>query len=296
MSIIEKAIGKLDTLEQQEISERKRRRVVAGDWSGTGKINGDVVALDDKKENDSRINYIELARAAGCLAPEDQFQRAVDEYRRIKRPLVENAFGKQKKLLKNGRLIAVTSSVPDEGKTYTSVNLGLSLAREMDYSVILVDADAIKGDLTRVFALEENLGLMDVLLNRDINLADVIVRTDLENLSILPIGGISEHSNELLASDLMRSLIDTLLAEDENRMILFDSPPVLASPEATVVTSYAGQVVMVVEAVKTPKDFVLAALENFGDVQAVNLILNKAHRSLGLDPYYGEYYYSYYDG
>jgi receptor protein-tyrosine kinase len=295
MSIIEKAIGKLDSLEEQEITERKRRRAVGRDWPESDKLKGDIVPLDDNGENAVRLNYMELARAAGCVAPDEQFQRAVDEYRRIKRPLVANAFGKQKKLIKNGRLIAVTSSVPDEGKTYTSVNLGLSLAREMDYSVVLVDADAIKGDLTGVFGLEENLGLMDVLLNQEIKVSDILVRTNLVNLSILPIGGISEHSNELLASDMMRSLIDYLLAEDENRMILFDSPPVLASPEATVVTSYAGQVVMVVEAVKTPKDFVLAALENFGESQAVNLVLNKAHRSIGLDPYYGEYYYSYYN-
>ncbi|HEX7027646.1 MAG TPA: AAA family ATPase [Gammaproteobacteria bacterium] len=294
MSIIEKAIGKLDSLEEQGIVERKRRRAAEQEWSESDRFKGDIVSLDDQ-ESVSRLRYMELARAAGCLAPEEQFQRAVDEYRRIKRPLVTNAFGKQKKLVKNGRLIAVTSSVPDEGKTYTSVNLGLSLAREMDYSVVLVDADAIKGDLTRVFGLEENLGLMDLLLNQNLKVADILVKTDLANLSILPIGGISEHSNELLASDLMRSLIDSLLAEEENRMILFDSPPVLASPEATVVTSYAGQVVMVVEAVKTPKDFVLAALENFNDAQAVNLVLNKAHRSLGLDPYYGEYYYRYYN-
>lgn len=290
MSIIEKAIGKLDNLEEQEITVRRRRRVV-----GAGKLNGDIVSVDDKLERGPLLPYMELARAAGCLAPEDQLQRAVDEYRRIKRPLVANAFGRQKKLIKNGRLIAVTSSVPDEGKTYTSVNLGLSLAREMDYSVVLVDADAIKGDLTRVFGLEENPGLMDVLLNQAMDANDIMVHTDLGNLSILPIGGITEHSNELLASDLMRSLVSSLLAEDENRIILFDSPPVLASPEATVVTSYAGQVVMVVEAVKTPKDFVLAALENFGDTQAVNLVLNKAHRSVGLDPYYGEYYYNYYN-
>lgn len=289
MSIIEKAIGKLDKLEEQEITGR-RRRIVAG----AGKFNSDIVSVDDKLERGPLLPYTELARAAGCLAPEDQLQRAVDEYRRIKRPLVANAFGKQKKLIKNGRLIAVTSSVPDEGKTYTSVNLGLSLAREMDYSVVLVDADAIKGDLTKVFGLEENSGLMDVLLNRTLNVNDAMVHTDLGNLSILPIGGITEHSNELLASDLMRALITELLAEDESRIILFDSPPVLASPEATVVTSYAGQVVMVVEAVKTPKDFVFAALENFGDTQAVNLVLNKAHRSIGLDPYYGEYYYNYY--
>jgi receptor protein-tyrosine kinase len=291
MSIIEKAIGKLDNLEEREIAGRKRRRVV-----GAGKFNGDIVSVDDKLERGPLLPYMELARAAGCLAPEDQLQRAVDEYRRIKRPLVANAFGRQKKLIRNGRLIAVTSSVPDEGKTYTSVNLGLSLAREMDYSVVLVDADAIKGDLTKVFGLEANPGLMDVLLNQAMNVNDIMVHTDLGNLSILPIGGITEHSNELLASDLMRSLISSLLVEDENRIILFDSPPVLASPEATIVTSYAGQVVMVVEAVKTPKDFVLAALENFGDTQAVNLVLNKAHRSAGLDPYYGEYYYNYYNG
>lgn len=295
MSIIEKAIGKLDSLEEQEITGRKRRRVVEQELPGARKFKGDIVPVDGDRENDPLLNYMELARAAGCLAPEEQLQRAVDEYRRIKRPLVANAFGKQKKLVKNGRLIAVTSSVPDEGKTYTSVNLGLSLAREMDYSVVLIDADAIKGDLTKVFGLEENLGLMDALLNQDLNVSDIMVKTDLGNLSILPIGGISEHSNELLASDLMLSLIDSLLAEDDHRMILFDSPPVLASPEATVVTSYAGQVVMVVEAVKTPKDFVLAALESFGEAQAVNLVLNKAHRSLGLDPYYGEYYYSYYN-
>lgn len=292
MSIIEKAIGKLGTLEEQEIAEKKRRRIVSENSPGAGTTQGEVVSV--RPENSPPIRFMELARAAGCLAPEDQLQRAVDEYRRIKRPLVANAFGKQRKMIKNGRLIAVTSSVPDEGKTYTSVNLGLSLAREMDYSLILIDADAIKGDLTKVFGLEENPGLMDVLINKDISITDVMVKTDLKNLSILPIGGISENSNELLASEMMRSLITSLLADDENRMLLFDSPPVLASPEATVVTSYAGQIVMVVEAVKTPKDFVLTALENFGEAQAVNLILNKAHRSVGLDPYYGEYYYNYY--
>ncbi len=288
MSIIEKAIGKFSNLDAPE----KTTRIDKVKELPPRKINVEEAERPQEtyighyKLEESYTHYM---KQAGYLAPDDQLQRTVDEYRRIKHPLLANAFGKQKSLVENGRLMAITSSIPDEGKTFTAVNLALSLSRERNRSVLLIDADMIKADTSKTFELQERAGLMDMLLDEDMPINDVMVSTDFPNLSIIPAGQQTEQSVELLTSNRMQTLLENLLLEDENRIVLFDIPPVLARPEAHVVCSLVGQVIVVVEAVTTPRNLLGQALKNLDRNKAISLLLNKNHRSLGFD-YSGDYF------
>jgi exopolysaccharide/PEP-CTERM locus tyrosine autokinase len=221
------------------------------------------------------IDKAALVRS-GFLAPDDENRLLEDEYRRIKRPLVAHAFGKRATKVKDGHVILVTSALPGDGKTFSCINLALSLARERDLSVILVDGDVAKGHVSRLFGVIDQPGLLD-LLEEDgtVSLQETILQTDVERLSIMAAGNMRVHSTELLASDRMERIIRALIAQDPNRLIVFDSPPLLATTESSVITSFAGQIVMVVCANVTPQRAVLEAIDLIDEDKALNLVLNK---------------------
>lgn len=226
-------------------------------------------------------------RLAGFFAPEDEEREIVDQFRQIKRPLVAHAFGKRATKIHDGHLILVSSALAGDGKTFTCLNLALSIAREQDRSVLLVDADVAKAHITRLFGAEKQPGLLDVLEDSEnLNLQDTILETDVKGMSLMTAGSMRTHSTELLASERMESLIKVLSAEDPNRIVLFDSSPLLATSESRVLTSLVGQIVMVVSAQETPQQAVLDAIETIDESKAVNLILNRARHSNG-GGYYG---------
>ena len=140
---------------------------------------------------------------AGFLVPEEYQRRLADEYRRIKRPLIANAFGVGVPKAEDGNLILVTSAVAGEGKTHTCINLALSLAMERDRTVLLVDGDVAKPHISRIFGVADEPGILDVLANKQASMSDVIIRTDIESLSVLPAGRWNDHATELLASARM---------------------------------------------------------------------------------------------
>ena len=229
----------------------------------------------------------EALRRAGFFAPEDEERILVDEYRQIKRPLIAHAFGKRADKIQDGHLILVTSAIAGEGKTFTCINLALSLAREQDRSVLLIDADLVKSHITRLFGAEDRLGLLD-LLEKDsgFDLDDVILSTDIEGLSVMTSGAMRTHSSELLASERMESVIRALNSQAENRIVLFDSSPLLMTSEAKILTSLVGQVVLVVAAEQTPQQAVFDAIATIDEGKAVNLVLNQARHASG-NGYYG---------
>lgn len=216
-----------------------------------------------------------------------------DEYRRIKRPLLANAFGTASKLVRDGNLIAVTSSVPGEGKSFTSLNLALSIAMERDHGVLLIDCDTSKASLSKAAGLDAQAGLVDVLVNSDLDLGQVLVPTDVPNFAFLPAGQRHPHATELLTSSRMRGLIEEMATRYDNRVIIFDSPPVLATPEAQIICSAVGQVVFVVAAAKTTRSTVEQALELVSErgEKPVGLVLNKSVSLPGLRQSTGSYGY-----
>ena len=214
-------------------------------------------------------------RANGLLAPGADERRLAEQYRAIKRPLMGNADPSLHSVLPLGNLVMVASALSGEGKTFTCVNLCLSIARERDWDVVLVDADSSKPHLTRLFSAEREPGFMDLLCDPGLSFEDLVMPTDIPGLSLLPAGAHDADASELLASRRMKELCLKLSSADVGRMIVFDSSPLLITTEAVALASQVGQVLMVVRADSTQQQSVLAALEKLDPEKAINCVLNQ---------------------
>ena len=241
-------------------------------------------------ENISRQISFDLAklRARGLLTSQDERSQLAEEYRLIKRPILANAFGANP--VPKGNMVMVTSSLPGEGKSFTAINLAISIAMELDRTVLLVDADVAKPRLPEYLGFRAEHGLLDILRQEKYDLSKAILRTNIDNLSVLPAGRTYTRATELLASEAMYRLIDDLANRYPDRLVLFDSPPLLSTSESGVLASHMGQIAMVVEIDKTPKSALREALSRIeGACDVVGMILNKStgHRADGYYGYYG---------
>ncbi len=238
----------------------------------------------------SSVPLLERLRATNMLVPGSQLDiNIIDEYRRIKRPLISNAFGKTAQLVDKGNLILLTSSLPGEGKSYSSINLALSIAQERDHTVLLVDCDVARHGTSRSLGISDKPGLVELLESDDLDISDVILRTDIPKLSLISAGKQHEYVAELLASHRMVELVHELGSRYQDRVIIFDGPPILPTPQTQVLVGLVGQVVFVIEAGKTPQMVVEEALSLIPDEQATGLILNKNERMSERSGYYGYY-------
>lgn len=233
--------------------------------------------------------------ASGLVTPNSPRSVTTDQYRVIKRPLLENATGKGASLVTNGNLIMVTSALPGEGKSFTAINLAMSLAMELDHTVMLVDADVTRPSVMSKLGLPPAAGLLDVLRGGKTKLADVLLRTNVDGLTLLPAGLPHERATELLASDAMTDLLDEMSKRYSDRIIIFDSPPLLLTTEARVLANHMGQVVVVVRAEKTLQSEVEHALSTIEACPIKLLVLNQV-RSQGLGAHGYGYGYGYGNG
>lgn len=230
---------------------------------------------------------LERLRSRGLLTPDAPRSQIADEFRVIKRPIVRNALDRTGKI-KNGNLVMVTSALPREGKTFTSVNLALSIATELDTTVLLVDGDVAHPDLPKQLGVSNTPGMLEILTRDDLELSDVLVRTNIPNLTILPAGSHHRRATELLASEQMAILLRELSSRYSDRIVVFDSPPLLATTEARVLATHMGQVVMVVAADSTRQQDVTLALSTIESCEIVLMVLNKADKT-DVGTYYGYY-------
>ncbi len=284
MNTIEKVVDKLATKDMPTKTNTKR-----GNGPGRGSfvenrqpgVTSRTVQLNADYFNNMGVEI--LGSAASVLR---------EDYRRIKRPLLANAFNTTSVAPSNGNLVMVTSSFPGEGKTFTSINLAMSIAMEMDKTVLLVDADVLRPSVTSYLGIDVQVGLVDYLAGETAELSDYLLRTNIRNFNVLPAGRRDLRSAELLASDRMRILMSELATRYKDRIVIFDAPPILAANEACILAGLVGQVAMVVEANKTPKSALNEALSRIDQQKPVGLILNK-RSSPGKDyaSYYGYYGY-----
>ncbi|MDG4552737.1 MAG: XrtA-associated tyrosine autokinase [Candidatus Competibacter sp.] len=244
-----------------------------------------VTAVVKRTQRSVMLDFQQI-QAAGLLVPDTRRSRIKEEYRHIKRPLLMNVDGKGAMVAEHASLIVVTSTRPGEGKTFTACNLALSIATERNRTVLLVDADIIKPTVAKMLGFEAERGLVDFLVDDQLDLADVLVDTNVPSLTILPAGSRHHLSTELLAGENMRRLATEMSRRYPDRVVIFDSPPLLATTEASVLARLMGQVVMVVEAERTQQSQVKEALALLDPNQIVGCVLNKARGFLGLD-YYG---------
>ena len=297
MSFVEKALNRMKRQEQQmaplgeyratedrptsryarELSDHPEGsdHHTAGAEPDSPRAGGRVVAVDRER-----------LREEGFLAPEKYHRQLADEYRRIKRPLIANAFGIGVPKLENGNLILVSSATAGEGKTHTCLNLALSLSAERDRTVLLVDGDVPKPHISRLFGVADQPGLLDALGDHPPRLDSMLIRTDIPRLSVLPAGKWTDHAPELLASQRMSELCRELSERYPDRIIIFDSPPLLEATEAQAMSTHVGQVVVVIAENVTSRDNVSTAIGLLDEQKPINAVLNKSRSGL-----LGGYYY-----
>jgi protein-tyrosine kinase len=221
---------------------------------------------------------IDLPRlaSAGYLTPDEPESAIANEFRRIKRPLIQACHGKLATPVKNPNRIMVTSSVPGEGKSFVALNLALSIAMERDSTVLLVDADTTRTSLSQLLGIQSHAGLMDLLAGDRLKISDALLATNIDRLTVLPAGEKRRHATELLASEAMERLVQHLASDYSDRILLFDSPPLLAAPESAVLAGHMGQIIVVVEARRTTHKALANALSTIQSCPVVATVLNKA--------------------
>ena len=231
---------------------------------------------------------IDLARLAqrGVATPDAPHTAMAREFRLIKRPVLENARGKAGVRSPNANLVMVTSALAGEGKSFCATNLAMSIAMELDRTVLLVDADVANPVVLDMLGLPPSPGLLDVLTDPACDLSSVILRTNVDKLSVLPAGTRHDRATELLASEGMTRLVDEMASRYADRIIVFDSPPLLLTTEAPVLATHMGQIVVVVEADRTSANAVRQALAKVENCPVVLMLLNKA-RTAEMSSYYG---------
>jgi len=284
MSTIEKALAK-QKLANQNLSPHVQDEVVEAPSTVTvettvSNSNNDVLELD-KSELEKR----------GFLIDNGTRKSIKDEFRQIKRKLIGNAFGAASKTLNHSNLVMVSSSKPNEGKTFVSINLALSIALEQDKTVLLIDADVLRPSVNRELGFGNIPGLVEYLLGKKNDISEILYSTNIDKLKIIPAGEPHHLSNELLASDRMEALAKELAERYPDRIVIFDCPPLIGVTETLVLANLMGQALVVIEESKTQLADIKAATENLNEDLALGLVLNKAIRSH--KDMYGYYGYGY---
>lgn len=295
MSIVEKAADKLRR-KAQELPASQRDSTVARAGAASLPAQSDGLVESPPPafgEHESGLSAEALSldiaslRADGLFPPEAMEAQLLEEYRRIKRPLLS--------LLKksSGQVanrIMVTSALAGEGKTFTSINLALSLAQEHDLSVLLVDADVVRPTISRALGLERRRGLIDLLSDPALEPSSAVVPTDWGCLSVLPAGQSRPLMTELLSSPHVETVLSALERYPGRRpqLLILDSPPLLATSESLAIANVVGSVLMVVRAGQTYRQQVVSAVELLDPEKSVCFVLNQTLRSHGTD-YYGGY-------
>ena len=281
MSLVEKTIARLKKEQGEPPGVDPGTRL-----SRTAAPVHDVDPLEETGNLANRISIDSAAlRAAGYLPEPERERQFSDQYRRIKRPLIDKALSSDS----DGgdpRIIMVTSALPGDGKTFTSLNLALSMSLERDISVLLIDADVPKRHVSQIFSLDARPGLLDVLADERMEAGSVVVPTSTRGLSILPAGNRLPNTVELLSSTRMAKILASLCARSPRRILLLDSPPLLVTNEGRALIKLVGQIVLVVRAGQTPRQAVQAAVALFDMNQAGGVVLNQVPGN-STDEYYG---------
>lgn len=291
-SLVERAMERMRAAAEDGDSSRPWRSDLDG-GTDEGGVEPKEIAQSPSPPKDGLVP-VDLARlrSAGVFAPDSENTRTTEEFRLIKRAILLNAANRKAAGSGNGNLIMVTSSREGEGKTFVCLNMALSIAAERDSTVLLVDADLSKPSVLSRLGLSADKGLVNVLEDPSIDLAEVLIRTDVPGLTVLPAGPLSPLSTELLTSDRMRQLMAEVSQRYMDRIVLLDAPPVLATSEAAALALHVGQIVFVVEADKTSGSAIREALQLIATCPNIGFVLNKAQNQFGTARF-GAYYKSY---
>jgi protein-tyrosine kinase len=282
VSLVEKAIKRL-------AETRAREQQVSVDSTPPYGPPGVVKSLRQPQHVDSPVEaevqpqrqrrQIDFAalRASGMLAAEHERRLFSQVFRGMKRPLLAKAALLDSDSPENARanVVMVASTVSGDGKTFTAINLALSLALERDKQVVLIDGDVVKRELSRRLGFASDGGLIELLQDSSRPLDEYLIQTDVPNLSVLPAGGTSIHATELLSSTRMQALVDQI-SHNPDCLVIFDSPPLLLTTESQAIAAIAGQALLVVRHGETSKEMLARALPMLQVCPSVSLVLNQS--------------------
>lgn len=238
----------------------------------------------DRRSREVELDLRRMSRS-NLLVPGEPRSQLEEEFRIIKRPLLDNVRGQTAVRPHRANLIMVTSALPGEGKTQTAINLATSIAMELDHTVLLVEADVLRPSVLERVGVSAQKGLLDLLANKSLDLSDVLLKTNIPKLTLLPAGTAHSRSTELLASSAMDELLEELASKYADRVIIFDTPPLLSTTESRVMASHMGQVVMVIESGKTRISSVQQAFATVENHPVVLSMLNKYRGPKGMNTY-----------
>jgi protein-tyrosine kinase len=297
MDLIQRAAERLKRGSELSLVEQAAARLAAGE-PAAAQTTADPAPPPAAPVEPRKGRYVTLdlgkLQVNGFVTPTGSRSRIAEEFRVIKRPILLRAFATGEQKIESGNLMMVTSSKPGEGKTFTAINLAMSMASERDIHVLLVDADVQRPSVFQVLGLPPQKGLLDVLSDSTLTPADVLTRTNVRNLTLMAAGTPSLATTELLASQKMIELMQDIATRYQDRIIILDAPPVLASSEPSVLALHVGQIVLVVESGKTGRRAVEQTLTHIGGCPNISLVFNKADGGSGRDEF-GGYGYGYYE-
>ncbi len=248
------------------------------------------VALSPTISRSPAVVDLSNLRQKGFIQPGAAPTILSEEFRLVKRQLLLSALGGRKTAAVEGaRAILVCSSQPNEGKTFCSVNLALSMASESDIEVLLIDADVAKPEILSTLGIEGGAGLMDAISDPAVDVERLIIPTSVPSLSILPAGRQTHSDTEKLASARTRLVIESLLAANPARILIIDTAPVLVASPASVLAAHVGQILMVVRADRTGESELREAVQLLDGCKHIQMLLNGASYA-GANQKYGTYY------
>ncbi len=300
MSIIENALKKaakqglvVDNKSPILSDELEKHREDIGDiekiQTPVDRLNLSSEELKHVRENHVTINWQRLSED-GFIGTNNAKSQLAEEFRVIKRPLVNNAQGDEAGGIRRPNLILICSSLPGEGKTFVSINLALSIANERDKKVLLIDADVEQPSVSERLGITQSPGLIEYLEDDKVTFSDILLKTDLSNLSVIPAGKMHKYSTELLSSQRMYLFAEEVSKRYKDRIVIFDSPPLLVATQAQVLAELVGQVVLVIAAEVTPQNAVSESVAKLANCDVVMTLLNKTRKDIdiyGYGPSYG---------
>jgi exopolysaccharide/PEP-CTERM locus tyrosine autokinase len=228
-------------------------------------------ARDEQKQIASVFEKVEPVKVENpyIVTINDPDSPIAEEYRRLKSMLIRET---KSDFLNT---IMITSSVDSEGKSLTSINLAISMAQEIDHSMLLIDTDLRKPMIGNYLGIKYKYGLSDYL-SRDIDLSEVLIRTGIGNLVLLPAGRPVANPVELLSSGKMKNLIKELKQRFMDRYIIVDTPPILAFAEGIALASCVDGIVFVVMEGRANKKSVENALNLIKSSKVLGIVFNNA--------------------
>jgi Mrp family chromosome partitioning ATPase len=286
MSVVEKAIAKLRAPGTAEATRPSDEAHGLEDTVST--VEQAIPVMPAAPEIARRTVSVDRddLRSRGFLPDSDQERRLADQYRQVKRTILTRLQELDPLSSGSSRWFMFTSALPGDGKTFTSINMAFSLAREPAACVVLVDGDLPKRHVSQVFGVEKEPGLFDALADDAVKPESLVLPTNVPGLSILPAGTYHESGADQLTDDRVLAILSRIVAQDPRRIVVLDSPPLLLSGESKALAQAVGNVVLVVRAGGTPQRAVQDAVSQLGPEKLIGIVLNQSPMAQS-EGYYG---------